>query len=120
LVVMSFAPSHRRRMKTSFPSKMIDATQLGLPIIIWGPEECSAVNWARKGERALCVTDPDPSAIRSALEELAASPAEQQRLAQSSREAGATDFNPDRIQAQFIEALTQAIQMNRIAKITAC
>jgi glycosyltransferase involved in cell wall biosynthesis len=120
LVVMSFAPSLSRRMKTSFPSKMIDATQLGLPIIIWGPEECSAVNWARKGERALCVTDPDPSAIRSALEELAASPAEQQRLAQSSREAGATDFNPERIQAQFIEALTQAIQMNRIAKITAC
>ena len=60
LVVMSFAPPHRRRMTTSFPSKMIDAMQLGLPVVIWGPEYCSAVKWARRGERALCVTDPNP------------------------------------------------------------
>ena len=113
LVVMSFAPSHRRRMATSFPSKMIDAMQLGFPVVIWGPEYCSAVKWARKGDRALCVTDADPSAIRRALEELAASPAEQERLAESSREAAATDFNYERIQAQFIDALERAVQVNR-------
>lgn len=113
LVVMSFAQSHRRRMTTSFPSKMIDAMQLGLPVVIWGPEYCSAVKWARRGERALCVTDPNPSSIRRALEELAASPAEQERLAKSSREAAATDFNHERIQAKFIDALRRAIQANR-------
>jgi glycosyltransferase involved in cell wall biosynthesis len=113
LVVMSFAPSHRRRMTTSFPSKMIDAMQLGLPVVIWGPEYCSAVKWARRGERALCVTDLNPSAIHRALEELAALPAEQERLAESSREAAATDFNHERIQAKFIDALRRAIQANR-------
>jgi|ERR1051326_6630757 glycosyltransferase involved in cell wall biosynthesis len=113
LVVMSFAPSHRRRMTTSFPSKMIDAMQLGLPVVIWGPEYCSAVKWARSGERALCVTDPNPSAIRRALEQLAASPAEQERLAESSREAAETDFNHERIQAQFIDTLRRAIEVNR-------
>jgi len=113
LVVMSFAPSHRRRMTTSFPSKMIDAMQLSLPVVIWGPEYCSAVKWARRRKRALCVTDPNPSAIRRALEELAASPAEQERLAESSREAAATDFNHERIQAQFVDALRRAIQANR-------
>jgi glycosyltransferase involved in cell wall biosynthesis len=113
LVVMSFSPSHRRRMATSFPSKMIDAMQVGLPVVIWGPEYCSAVKWARKGERALCVTDPNPSAIRGALEELAASPAEQERLAKSSRETAATDFNHERIQTQFTDALRRAIQVNR-------
>jgi glycosyltransferase involved in cell wall biosynthesis len=113
LVVMSFALSHRRRMTTSFPSKMIDAMQLGFPVVIWGPEYCSAVKWARKGERALCVTDANPSAIRGALEELAASPAEQERLAESSREAAATDFNHERIQGQFMDALRQAVQVNR-------
>ena len=112
LVVMSFAPSHRRRMATSFPSKMIDAIQLGLPVVIWGPEYCSAVKWARRGERALCVTDANPSAIRRALEELAGSPSEQERLAESSREAAATDFNQECIQAQFIDALTRAIRVN--------
>ena len=113
LVAMSFAPSHRRRMTTSFPSKMIDAMRLGLPVVIWGPEYCSAVKWARSGERALCVTDPNPSAIRRALEDLAASPAKQERFAGLSREAAATDFNHERIQTQFIDALRGAIQVNR-------
>jgi glycosyltransferase involved in cell wall biosynthesis len=113
LVAMSFTPSYRRRMTTSFPSKMIDAMQLGLPVVIWGPEYCSAVKWARSGERALCVTDPNPSAIRRALEELAAASAEQERLAKSSRETAATDFNHERIQTQFIDALGRAIQVNR-------
>jgi glycosyltransferase involved in cell wall biosynthesis len=109
LVVMSFAPSHRRRMMTSFPSKMIDAMQLGLPVVVWGPEYCSAVKWARRGERALAVTDENPSTLRRALEELATSPAEQERLAKSSRDAAATDFNNDHIQAQFTDALRRAI-----------
>jgi glycosyltransferase involved in cell wall biosynthesis len=113
LVVMSFAPSHRRRMTTSFPSKMIDAMQVGLPVVIWGPEYCSAVEWARGGERALCVTDPNPSAIRRALEDLAASPAKQESFARFSREAAATDFNHEHIQAQFSDTLRRAIQVDR-------
>jgi glycosyltransferase involved in cell wall biosynthesis len=109
LVVMSFVPSHRRRMTTSFPSKMIDAVQLGLPIVIWGPEYCSAVKWARPEKRALCVTDANSSALRRALEELAASPSEQERLARSAREAAASDFNRERIQEQFMDVLRRAI-----------
>jgi glycosyltransferase involved in cell wall biosynthesis len=96
-------------MITSFASKMIDATQLGLPIIVWGPEYCSAVQWARTGDRALCVTDSNPSAILGALEKLAASPAEQERLAKSSREAAAGEFNRERIQARFVDALRRAV-----------
>lgn len=108
LVVMSFCAELRRRMVTSFPSKMIDAMQLGLPVIVWGPEYCSAVEWARHGELALCVTDPNPSALRSALEGLAASPLEQERLARSARENAAGEFNPARIQEQFMNALRHA------------
>lgn len=108
LVVMSFAPQHRRRMTTSFPSKLIDATQLGLPIIVWGPEYCSAVKWARKGDRALCITDPNPLVLRKTLEELAASTAELRRLAKSASDAAAGDFNYERIQVQFMDALTRA------------
>src|SRR5262249_49729838 len=106
--VMSFAPQHRRRMTTSFPSKLIDATQLGLPVIIWGPEYCSAVKWARQGHRALCVTDQNPLVLRETLEELAASPAELRRLAKSSSDAAAGDFNYERIRLQFMDALRRA------------
>ena len=117
LVVMSFAPSHRRRMITSFPSKMIDAMQLGLPVVVWGPEHCSAVEWAHRGERALCVSDPNPSALREALEQLAALPVKQARLAESAREAAAGEFNHERIQAQFIDALERAIYSRRASDV---
>jgi glycosyltransferase involved in cell wall biosynthesis len=63
------------------------------------------------------VTDANPSAIRRALEELAATPREQERLARSSREAAATEFNHERIQTQFIDALRRAIQVNRAEQI---
>jgi glycosyltransferase involved in cell wall biosynthesis len=106
---MSFAPLHRRRMTTSFPAKLIDAVQLGLPIVIWGPEYCSAVKWARRGERTLCVTDPNPSSLRQALEQLACSSEEQERLAKSAREAAVGEFNYERIQTQFMAALERAI-----------
>jgi len=108
LVVMSFAPPHRRRMTTSFPSKLIDATQLSLPVVVWGPEYCSAVKWARKGNRAFCVTDPNPLALREKLEELVVSPSELRRLAKSASDAAAGDFNYERIQLQFMDALRRA------------
>jgi glycosyltransferase involved in cell wall biosynthesis len=113
LVVMSFDPALCRRMTTSFPSKMIDAVQLGLPIVIWGPEYCSAVKWARQGERALCVTNTEPLALRGALEELAASPSERECLAKSARNAAAGAFNRERIQKQFVDVLRRAIEMSR-------
>jgi Glycosyltransferase len=106
---MSFEAKLRRRMTTSFPSKMIDAMQLGLPVVAWGPEYCSAVEWARRGQRALSVSDPNPLALRQALEQLAALPAEQERLAKSARDAAAGEFSCKRIQAQFIDALKRAI-----------
>ena len=109
LVVMSFAPVFRRRMMTSFPSKMINAMQLGLPVVVWGPEYCSAVQWARVGNRALCVTDGDSSALRQALEALADSPADQERLGKSAREAAAGDFNAERIEEEFICVVRRAI-----------
>jgi hypothetical protein len=115
LVVMSFDPRLRRRMITSFPTKMIDAMQLRLPVIIWGPEYCSAITWARNGDRALCVTDPDPLMLRETLEELAVSPSEQQRLSKSASDAAAGDFNYERIQLQFLDALTRAIESRRCA-----
>jgi glycosyltransferase involved in cell wall biosynthesis len=109
LVVMSFAAALRRRMITSFPSKMINAMQLGLPVVVWGPEYCSAVQWARQSDRALCVTDPNPCVLRRALEELAASPSKQERFAKSARGAAAAEFNPARIQQQFMDVLRRGV-----------
>jgi glycosyltransferase involved in cell wall biosynthesis len=105
LIPMVFEPEMRRRMETSFPSKLIEFVQFGKPLIIWGPEYCSAVKWARKDNCALCVTDPDPKVLLRELEKLTSSQKEYQRLSSAAREAAETDFSHDRIQAQFMEAL---------------
>jgi glycosyltransferase involved in cell wall biosynthesis len=116
LIPMAFDGRLRRRMETSFPSKLIEFAQLGKPLVVWGPEYCSAVQWARKQDRALCVTDPDPDALRLALEELAASFDEQQRLAAAGRQAAQSDFEPVRIRAQFIELLREAVRTHKPRK----
>ena len=108
LVVMSFDPKLRRRMRTSFPSKLVEFAQFHRPIVIWGPDYCSAVQWAQEGDQAICVTDPNPAAFQRALERLASSPAEQQRLSLRSQRAAATEFNRPRILAEFSATLERA------------
>ena len=105
IIPMVFEPTMRRRMETSFPSKMLEMAQLAKPLVIWGPEYCSAVQWAREGDRTLCVTDPDPKALRLTLERLANDSGERARLSEAASELAKTDFNPDRIQTRFMELL---------------
>ena len=109
LIPMIFDSALRRRMETSFPSKLIEAAQIGKPLVIWGPEYCSAVRWAQKGSRALCVTSPHADDLLASVKKLASDPKEQQRLAAAARQAAQTDFNPDRIQAQFMDALRRVV-----------
>jgi hypothetical protein len=108
LVTMRFEPHLRRFMETSFPSKMMHYAQFHKPIVIWGPEYCSAVRWARINDSALCVTDSSPSALIRAMESLAG--LAQQHLAANARVASFNDFNPDRIQKQFLTAIQSAVR----------
>jgi glycosyltransferase involved in cell wall biosynthesis len=109
LIPMTFSDQLRRRMETSFPSKLIEFAQQGKPLLIWGPDYCSAVKWAVKGNRALCVTNPAAGALVKAVEELANSPTEQRRLAEAAREAARTVFNPQAIQRQFTDLLRKIL-----------
>jgi glycosyltransferase involved in cell wall biosynthesis len=108
LVTMRFEPHLRRFMETSFPSKLAHYAQFHKPIVIWGPEYCSAVRWARVKDSALCVTDPSPLALVRALETL--NDRERERWSAKAREAANDDFNPDKIQRQFLDAIKRAVK----------
>ena len=105
LAAMSFDPEMKQRMRTSFPSKIVEMAQHGKPLIIWGPEASSAVVWARAKQSALCITDPSPAALLEALERLAHDKSEQCRLSEAARLAALNEFNPDLIHDQFIAIL---------------
>ncbi len=105
LVPMEFDPAMRRRMETSFPSKLIEFAQFSKPLVVWGPEYCSAVEWARREDSALCVTNQDPANLVATLIRLADSRLERDRLAVAADRAAVGEFDALAIQAAFQDLL---------------
>ena len=92
-VPMSFELSDRHAMATNFPSKLTDYTAVGLPILIQGPEESSAVKWANENQdAALIVTDPDARKLSIVLERLLESSEERIILGSSALRIGTRYF----------------------------
>jgi hypothetical protein len=70
-VPMSFDEQDRSNMETSFPSKLADSTAVGIPVVIHGPEYCSAVRWAFENPGvAEVVTEATVNALVMALARL--------------------------------------------------
>lgn len=70
-VPMSFSPDDREYSALSFPSKLTDYTIVGLPLLIYGPDYCSAVRWALENPGvAEVVTEESDVALESSLRRL--------------------------------------------------
>jgi hypothetical protein len=70
-VPMSFGEQDRSNMETSFPSKLADSTAVGIPVVIHGPEYCSAVRWASENPGvAEVIAEPTVDALVGALRRL--------------------------------------------------
>lgn len=109
LVVMSFAAKDKTRMQTSFPSKLVEYCQFGKPIIIWGPEYCSAVRWAWEYQAALVVTSLLTQDLVKAIQELSTQPELQRTLGYKALEMAHSLFNSDKVQQQFFESIEKTI-----------
>jgi glycosyltransferase involved in cell wall biosynthesis len=109
LVVIFFDAAQGRRAETCFPSKLVDYSRAGRPVVIWAPETSAVVQWAKKSRAALCVTEPDARALLSALAHLKTDRALQLELAARMRRAYETEFSPVRLQQQFLEALNSVV-----------
>ena len=95
-VPMAYGERDRHNMEISFPSKLADCTATGLPLIIDGPDYCSAVRWARENPGVSeIVTDGSVDGLRAALQQLQ-DPAVRLRLAQEAIRRGKEYFGHDR------------------------
>jgi len=115
LIPMVFDPSIRRRMETSFPSKLIEFAQFGKPLIVWGPEYCSALRWAREGDKAVCITDPDPAQVVRCLLEFQSNPSMIVAYSDKARKAAGTEFDPHEIQQRFRKILKGVVKPSRVS-----
>ena len=96
-VPMSYREQDRPNAEVSFPSKLADYTAVGLPLIIDGPEYCSAVRWARENPGvAEVVTDESVDALAEAVARLLENSAHRLQLAKGAICRGEQYFGFDR------------------------
>jgi hypothetical protein len=112
VVLMSFRPEDERRVRTSFPSKLVEYCQIGLPILVWGPHSCSAVRWAQQTDAAEVVSDANPRAVVMRLMQLQDKPARLTQMAERSAGYANRDFHPNHIHKQFEDSLHSAITVS--------
>lgn len=109
LIPMVFEEKYRRRMETSFPSKLIEFAQFGKPLIVWGPEYCSLLKWAEKANSAVCSNQTDPFNLKSKLEHLIRNNDCIDELSKKTALLADGEFNPLIIQKKFLDLLNEAI-----------
>ena len=103
---MSFAPQDRQNMEISFPSKLTDYTLTGLPLLIAGPNYCSAVRWAKENPGVAEVVETvDVALLQAAVDRVVENVPYRQRLAARALEVGRTYFSYETAQATFLSAL---------------
>ena len=104
-VPMSFAVEDRINMEMAFPSKLADYTAAGLPLLIYGPNHCSAVTWARENAGIAMVVDSQPD-LRETIALLANNPDTRIALGRRALTVGREYFTHDRAQQIFHQSLT--------------
>lgn len=116
LVPMSFDPTDAPNMRVSFPSKLVDYTAVGLPLLICAPEYASAVQWARRYPGvAEVMASPTPAAVGQALDKLARDPAYRVQLAARAIEVGTQLFSHHAAWSTFTTALRAPNPAQRVA-----
>lgn len=107
-VPMSFeVAGHADNMRMGFPSKIADYTATGVPLLICGPDYCSAVRWAREWEDvAEVVTSEQPGELAKAVERLR-SVRYRELLAGRALEIGNRLFSYSAVETAFLTELAK-------------
>jgi hypothetical protein len=110
LVLAPFGREQEHIARFSFPCKIPEYCRHERPILIWGPEYCSSVQWARRTGAALAVTSPDPGPVLEEIRRLRREPDRAVAYAQAAKQQAETTFNPLILQDIFNRALADAAQ----------
>jgi glycosyltransferase involved in cell wall biosynthesis len=109
VVPMSFAAGDSQAMRTNFPSKLADYTAAGLPLLIIGPPDSSAVVWAKENAPvAEVVTELGAEPLLPALRRFKEDDAHRVALAEAAIRVGETFFAPERAREIFLGAIAAA------------
>ena len=105
-VPMSFDAVDRTNMELAFPSKLADCTAIGLPLVIYGPQYCSAVRWARENVGVAEIVETEGGGLKEAIVRLAADPGLRVAMGRRALEVGREYFAYEKVQQVFHRALS--------------
>jgi len=116
-VPMSFDEAERTATRLSFPSKLADYTAAGVPLLIRGPEYCSAVRWVRENPGiAEVVTSESETELTAALRRLTGDPEYRASLADRAATIGQEMFGYLGLSEKFFDVLKSVHRDNCLRK----
>ena len=113
LICMGFEKSARQIESTSFKSKIVDYMVSGRPILVWGPEYCTAVRHARKFQFAECVVDRDPGQVLQVLRAMRDDPQKRFKLVKNALEFFEANLNSEKVFNKALEEKMRIIHNNK-------
>jgi glycosyltransferase involved in cell wall biosynthesis len=110
LVIMGFDEESRMIESTSFKSKMVDYLVQQKPLIIWGPEYCTAVKHARRKGFAEVVTEYDPRFVVNAAKMLKSSEKRRKELVRNGRQFFKENLDANNVFREALERTRESIR----------
>jgi glycosyltransferase involved in cell wall biosynthesis len=110
LLPMGFSDDSAQTERTSFKTKFLDYLTFRKPIVIWGPEYCSAVRIAREFDAGECYTSSDAAGCIATLQKIAASPDRQKQLVANAHRMYQSRFEPSQIHAVLLKQCEAVVQ----------
>jgi glycosyltransferase involved in cell wall biosynthesis len=109
LLIMGFGAENRLIESTSFKSKLADYLTSGLPLVVWGPDYCTAVRHARREDFAEVVTADDPGAVVTAVRALARNPGRSAELVENGLRFWEKNLDANQVMPKALQAINAVV-----------
>ena len=105
LLPMGFGEECALTERTSFKTKFLDYLSFEMPVVIWGPEYCSAVRYGREFDSAEICSSPSADDCLKTILAVAGNPQRQEALIANAKRMYQDRFHPDKIHAGFVKKI---------------
>ncbi len=106
---MGFEARAAQVERTSFKTKFLDYLSFQRPILVWGPEYCSAVSVAHEFDSAEICAQPEAGMFLKTILGVAQTPDRQIALVKNARRMYEDRFHPEKIHAALVQRIHDTI-----------
>ena len=99
--------------RTSFKTKFLDYLSYQKPILVWGPEYCSAVRVAQEFDSAEICTQPDAAVMLEKILAVGNAPDRQTALVHHARRMYEDRFHPDKIHGGLVQKIHETVECQK-------